>query len=201
MRLPYHIAAAVVLGIPALAVSQPLTPLKDPVQEPLLPTGISRGDVELFGSRVVLSEAPDGAEVIHVMGEFELHLARRQYLSAREAVIFLTRNTYRDVPYQHFEVYLWREARVTDSAGTVTSGPVLFVILNNNGKVKAFSKICTHLGCEVEWHAQKKEFFCPCHEGFFNADGKNIKGPPPRPLNEFKVTVKDDNVYVALEEV
>jgi nitrite reductase/ring-hydroxylating ferredoxin subunit len=75
------------------------------------------------------------------------------------------------------------------------------ILVNNNGKIKAFSKICTHLGCEVEWHAQKKEFFCPCHEGFFNADGKNIKGPPPRPLNEFKVTVKDDNVYVALEEV
>jgi Rieske Fe-S protein len=75
------------------------------------------------------------------------------------------------------------------------------ILINNDGTVKAFSKICTHLGCEVEWHSQKKEFFCPCHEGFFDANGKNIKGPPPRPLNEFKVTVKDDNIYVALEEV
>ncbi len=75
------------------------------------------------------------------------------------------------------------------------------ILVNNNGTVKAFSKICTHLGCEVEWHPQKKEFFCPCHEGFFDANGKNVKGPPPRPLDEFKVTVKDDNIYVALEEV
>ena len=66
------------------------------------------------------------------------------------------------------------------------------ILVNNNGKVKAFSKI---------WNQQKKEFYCPCHEGFFDADGKNIKGPPPRPLDEFKVTVKDDNIYVALEEV
>ncbi len=75
------------------------------------------------------------------------------------------------------------------------------ILVNNNGKVKAFSKICTHLGCEVEWHAIKKEFFCPCHKGYFDANGKNIKGPPPRPLDEFKVTVKDDNIFVALEEV
>jgi cytochrome b6-f complex iron-sulfur subunit len=75
------------------------------------------------------------------------------------------------------------------------------ILVNNGQAVKAFSKICTHLGCEVEWQAEKKHFFCPCHEGFFDANGKNIAGPPPRPLNEFKVTIKDDNIFVALKEV
>jgi len=75
------------------------------------------------------------------------------------------------------------------------------ILVNNGQEIKAFSKICTHLGCEVEWQGEKKQFFCPCHKGFFDANGKNIAGPPPRPLDEYKVTVKDDNIFVALKEV
>ncbi|MBW1646032.1 MAG: Rieske (2Fe-2S) protein [Deltaproteobacteria bacterium] len=107
-----------------------------------------------------------------------------------------------------------KEAKFTDVlVGTVSELPVngakefidnqgkKAILVNNGKEIKAFSKICTHLGCEVEWQAEKKHFFCPCHEGFFDANGKNIAGPPPRPLNEYKVTVKDDNIFVALKEV
>ncbi len=135
MRGVPHIAALCVLGLPLLAAGQSLTPLADPIEEPLLPTGISPGDVELFGRRVYLSETDDGTEVLHLVGEFELHLDRRRYLSAREAIIFLSRQTFAGRPFQHFEVYLWRDAHVTESAGTVTTGPVLYVVLNNSGKV------------------------------------------------------------------
>ena len=75
------------------------------------------------------------------------------------------------------------------------------ILVNNGQEIKAFSKICTHLGCEVEWQGEKKQFFCPCHEGFFDANGKVLAGPPPRPLDEYKVTIKDDNIFVALKEV
>lgn len=75
------------------------------------------------------------------------------------------------------------------------------LLVNNGQEVKAFSKICTHLGCEVQWNAEKKEFYCPCHEGYFDANGKNVSGPPPRPLDEYKVTKKDDYIFVALKEV
>ncbi|GAB4261003.1 MAG: Rieske 2Fe-2S domain-containing protein [Deferrisomatales bacterium] len=74
-------------------------------------------------------------------------------------------------------------------------------LLVHHGKtIRAFSKMCPHLGCEVEWRPAEKQFFCPCHEGYFDAEGKNIAGPPPRPLDEFRVTVKDDNIFVALKE-
>jgi len=136
MRVPWHIAAVLaVLAWPAIAAAQSLTPLGDQVQEPLLPTGISRGDVELFGRRVYLFQADDGAEVIHVVGDFDLHLGRRPYLSGREAVVWMTRASYQDVAYQRFEIFLRHRARVTESAGTVTTGPVLFVTLNSSGKV------------------------------------------------------------------
>jgi len=75
------------------------------------------------------------------------------------------------------------------------------ILINNKGKIEAFSKICTHLGCEVEWQPEKRVFFCPCHKGYYDANGKNIAGPPPRPLSTYKVTVKDGNIYVSVREV
>ncbi|MFQ5491929.1 MAG: LPS assembly protein LptD [Phycisphaerae bacterium] len=126
---------AALAGWPAMAAGQALTPLGDVVEEPLLPTGISHGDVEVFGTRLYLFKAEDGADVIHVMGEFELHLAQRRYLSAREAVIFLTGRSWNDTGYRHFEIYLRRDAQATEPAGTLTSGPMLFVILNSAGQV------------------------------------------------------------------
>ena len=132
----WHIAAALaVLLPPPLAAGQALTPLADRVHEPMLPTGISYGDVELFGQRVYLFPADDATEVIHLVGDFELHLGHRRYLSAHEAVVWMTPRTYRDQPYRHFEVFLWRQAQVEESAGTVTSGPVLYVVLNSFGQV------------------------------------------------------------------
>ena len=70
------------------------------------------------------------------------------------------------------------------------------ILINVDGKIKAFSRICTHLGCEVEWLPDEKIFFCPCHLGKYDENGKNIAGPPPRPLDQFKVTIKDNYIYV-----
>ena len=43
---------------------------------------------------------------------------------------------------------------------------------------QAFSSTCPHLGCKVRWEAAAVRFFCPCHNGVFNADGVAIAGPP-----------------------
>ncbi|MCP4246120.1 MAG: LPS-assembly protein LptD [bacterium] len=136
MGRTWQIAAALAACLcPGWAAGQSLTPLADQVHDPMLPTGISRGDVEFFGQRVYVYPAEDGTEVIHVVGDFELHLGHRRYLSANEAVAWMTPRTYGDQPYRHFEVYLWRRAQVEESAGTVTSGPVLYVVLNSFGQV------------------------------------------------------------------
>jgi len=45
--------------------------------------------------------------------------------------------------------------------------------------LKAFSLVCTHLACIVTWNAEKREFYCPCHDGFFDAEGRVLSGPPP----------------------
>ncbi|WP_425806038.1 ubiquinol-cytochrome c reductase iron-sulfur subunit [Desulfitobacterium sp. Sab5] len=63
----------------------------------------------------------------------------------------------------------------------------------------AFYRRCTHLGCTVEWEPNEKIFLCPCHGGKFDAEGKNIDGPPPKPLIALKVTVQD-NDKIQIEE-
>ncbi len=77
-------------------------------------------------------------------------------------------------------------------------GGVPFIIVKRGGEIRAFSSVCTHLGCRVIWKPREQIFLCPCHLGKFDADGRNIEGPPPRPLDEYEVEVKGGNVFVYL---
>jgi len=48
--------------------------------------------------------------------------------------------------------------------------------------------LCTHLGCIPAW--KTPQWKCACHGGLFNASGKNVFGPPPRPLDLVPFKVK-----------
>lgn len=58
--------------------------------------------------------------------------------------------------------------------------------------VHAFDGICTHLACTVEHRADKGDIFCNCHEGIFDLNGRNVSGPPPRPLTSYKVILRGE---------
>ena len=78
----------------------------------------------------------------------------------------------------------------------VNDKPVI-VVNTAQGRVKAFSAICTHLGCVVEWNQSKGYIMCPCHDGRFNpTTGAVISGPPPAPLPAVRVSVESDQIYV-----
>lgn len=70
------------------------------------------------------------------------------------------------------------------------------LIQAEDGSFEAFSLVCTHLACTVVWIPEKKEFYCPCHDGHFNAEGIVLNGPPPSPLERWRVQVKNDRVLV-----
>jgi cytochrome b6-f complex iron-sulfur subunit len=70
------------------------------------------------------------------------------------------------------------------------------LILEADGKPKAFYLACTHFGCITKWMVKDKEFYCPCHGGRFGPDGKVLGGPPPRPLDELRVVQQGDTLYV-----
>ena len=59
--------------------------------------------------------------------------------------------------------------------------PAILVRLGES-EFAAYSQSCTHLMCPVHYQHEKKQFCCPCHEGFFSAhDGRVLAGPPPLP--------------------
>lgn len=71
------------------------------------------------------------------------------------------------------------------------------LIRTEDDTYKAFEAICTHLDCIVQYRADLKHIWCACHNGHFDLFGKNISGPPPTPLEEYKVTIIDENIIVS----
>ena len=54
----------------------------------------------------------------------------------------------------------------------------------------AFSAICTHAGCTVQYDTAGLRFVCPCHGGVYDArTGKVLQGPPPAPLPSIPLRV------------
>ena len=70
------------------------------------------------------------------------------------------------------------------------------IIRTEAGDLKAFSASCTHLSCIVQYDPASKQIICACHNGKYDLSGKNVAGPPPRPLDAFTVNVKGDEVTV-----
>ena len=73
--------------------------------------------------------------------------------------------------------------------------PVILVKLENN-EFRAFSATCTHLDCIVQYRIDTKQIFCACHNGIYDLKGRNVSGPPPRPLEEFSVKVVQDEIII-----
>ena len=69
-------------------------------------------------------------------------------------------------------------------------------ILRTEGGFLAMSAICPHLRCIVNWNEVLKKFECPCHCVKFNRNGEVLEGPPPRPLDLYKLQIVAGNVVV-----
>jgi cytochrome b6-f complex iron-sulfur subunit len=79
----------------------------------------------------------------------------------------------------------------------VNDKPVI-IVYTEQGGAKAFSAICTHLSCIVEWDETRQIILCPCHDGRFSpVNGGVISGPPPAPLPELPLTIEGDTIYVS----
>ncbi len=72
----------------------------------------------------------------------------------------------------------------------------IYVLTTNGRDYVAISNICTHLGCRVRWISEQQRFFCPCHNGIFDKEGKVVAGPPPRPLDRYEAKVENDQIYI-----
>ncbi len=75
------------------------------------------------------------------------------------------------------------------------SRPAL-LIRSPEGDYRAMSAICTHLNCTVQYRSDVHQIWCACHNGFYDISGRNIAGPPPRPLETYDVHVRGQEVIV-----
>jgi len=74
-----------------------------------------------------------------------------------------------------------------------------FLKKNDDGSYLAFIAVCTHLDCNVAYLADQRKFFCACHEGWYDENGRNIGGPPPRPLRRLIVAIEEENLIIKRE--
>jgi menaquinol-cytochrome c reductase iron-sulfur subunit len=94
------------------------------------------------------------------------------------------------VDFTFEQVDAWYESDVTNSAWVYKDGD----------EIVALSPVCKHLGCTVSWNGSEEfpsQFFCPCHDGRYEKNGKNVAGTPPLgPLDEYEVKEQDGLLYI-----
>jgi Rieske Fe-S protein len=81
-----------------------------------------------------------------------------------------------------------------------TYGPVLLIHLDN-GQFVAYSSICTHAGCEVQFDPSFKDIVCPCHGATYDPynNARVVRGPAPYPLQKIPIQYDPStgNIYAA----
>jgi Rieske Fe-S protein len=86
----------------------------------------------------------------------------------------------------------WIESRTVKS---------VWLFSEDGEKFKAYNGRCTHLGCGYNLDKDANNFLCPCHRGQFDIKtGTVLSGPPPRPLDELDVQIRDSAVYVQYKD-
>jgi cytochrome b6-f complex iron-sulfur subunit len=70
------------------------------------------------------------------------------------------------------------------------------LILTPKAEYRAMSAVCTHLGCTVQYRSDQQLIWCACHNGWYDLTGRNIAGPPPRPLERYAVHESGGDIVV-----
>jgi Rieske Fe-S protein len=78
----------------------------------------------------------------------------------------------------------------------VTLGSCWLVRASEDGPIRAFSTVCPHLGCGVDFDEAAGKFNCPCHTSAFDLEGRCLSGPSPRGLDELETRVAGRDVLV-----
>jgi cytochrome b6-f complex iron-sulfur subunit len=80
-------------------------------------------------------------------------------------------------------------------------GTVGFYFKKADGTILALKGVCSHMECNVDYKPAERRFYCPCHQGWFDENGKNVAGPPPKPLEIFVITEEGEKLIIAKKGV
>lgn len=85
----------------------------------------------------------------------------------------------------------------------ITEARTCWVTAQGGNQFVVFNGRCPHLGCAFSWQTageRAKRYFCPCHEGTYDANGTVVAGPPPRPLDRMDVKVDGGELFVLYQD-
>jgi Rieske Fe-S protein len=68
-----------------------------------------------------------------------------------------------------------------------------------DGQYRAFSAVCTHLNCTIQFRDREHDLWCACHNGVYDQQGQVVSGPPPRPLPQYAVHIRGQEIVVSRE--
>ena len=66
------------------------------------------------------------------------------------------------------------------------------LVRTEEGEIRAFSAVCTHLDCTVQFKDDTSQLWCACHNGTYDLGGAVVSGPPPRGLEQFVVNLRGE---------
>ena len=98
-----------------------------------------------------------------------------------------------------------KSKHITIKKAEIPSGKAIDLVLNETPIIVinrpgrgyiAFSKVCTHLGCLVEYDSVQKKLLCPCHAGLYDLEGSVVSGPPPNPLPTIVLRIEGENIVI-----
>jgi Rieske Fe-S protein len=71
-----------------------------------------------------------------------------------------------------------------------------WVLRKESSKLVAYSTVCPHLGCGIDFDGGAGKFYCACHKSWFTLDGAVEDGPSPRAMDELEVEAAEQLVSI-----
>ena len=102
--------------------------------------------------------------------------------------VVLNKADFLDIPGNTVKTFAW-------------GGKPGFFLKKNDGTMLALKGVCTHMECNISYVPDAKKFYCACHSGWFDENGRNIEGPPPKPLESFDIAIAGPKLVIAKKGV
>lgn len=96
---------------------------------------------------------------------------------------------------QKFPLVVYKKPLAENSGWQNTAATRVWVKRDTLG-VMAMVATCTHLGCEVNYHSDKKQWICPCHASIYDEEGRIISGPASQALHRVSVERQPDGSLI-----